>query len=463
MTDRNLDLLARHRADVADRMFAAVRKLRWSEERLRAERERRLRAMLAWASERSPFHAARLTGIDVADFTEDALPALPIMTKADLIADFDRVLTDPALTLELAEAHIGRNDQHDYLLGRYRVFSTSGTTGGRALFVFGWDDWTTFVTMANRWRGRDGHDLPLDAAIGSVFATSSKHISGALHEFARGTGGDDEPTLTHLPPTLPLSEIVAGLNDAQPVVLQGYPSSLGLLALEAISGRLRISPQRVLTCGEQCTAATRVAVAEAWGLPVDDYWGCSEGAYAFPCEARDGMHLPDDLVIVEPVDAQNHVVAPGQPAAKILLTNLYNGTQPLIRYEITDAMTLMAGTCPCGCAHRRITDLAGRGETLFFYDGGAVVHSLPVESVLLNDPTIGDLQVTQTRRGADVAVVPSGACDIERIRLRLVELMAGSGLRDPEVTIRTVDQLERLWSGKVRKFQPLPARGAPEA
>jgi hypothetical protein len=63
----------------------------------------------------------------------------------------------------------------------------------------------------------------------------------------------------------------------------------------------------------------------------------------------------------------------------------------------------------------------------------------------------------------DVAVVPRGACDIERIRRRIVDLMAGSGLPDPEVTIRTVDQLERLWSGKVRKFQPIqPAPGAPE-
>jgi phenylacetate-coenzyme A ligase PaaK-like adenylate-forming protein len=448
------DLLTRHRADVGDAMFAAVRRLRWSEERLRAERERRLREMLAWASERSPFHAERLAGVDSTTFTEDDLPSLPVMTKADLTGHFDRILTDRELTLELATAHIGRHDADDYLLGRYRVFYTSGTTGGRALFVFGWDDWTTFVTMANRWRGRDGSDLPLDAPIASLFASSTKHISGALHEFSKSDAAD-APSMTHLPPTLPLAEIVAGVNAAQPVVLQGYPSSIGLLALEAAAGRVHISPQRVLTCGEQCTDATRAAVADAWGVTIDDYWGCSEGAYAFPCSARDGMHLPDDLVIVEPVDHYGNVVAPGRPAAKIYLTNLYNRVQPLIRYEITDAMTLMAGSCSCGCAHRRITDLAGRGETVFAYEGGAVVHCLVVESALLNDPTVGDVQVTQTRRGADVALIARGGCDPEQVRRRLVDLMAGSGLPDPEVTIRVVDRLDQLWSGKVSKFRAL--------
>ena len=455
MADSRTDLLTRHRADVTDAMFAAVRRLRWSADRLANEREHRLRELLAWSAKRSPFHADRLAGIDVHEFTEHDLPSLPIMTKADLMGDFDRVVTDPALTLGLASAHIARRDEDDYLLGRYRIFSTSGTTGDRTFFVYGWDDWTTFVTMATRWRGRDGNPLPLDAAIGSVFAKSTKHISGALHEFSKGAGDDGATAVTHLPPTMPIPEIVAGLNAARPVVLQGYPSSVRLLAHEARAGRLQINPQRVLTCGEQCTDATRQAVADAWGLEIDDYWGCSEGAYAFPCEARDGMHLPDDLVIVEPIDAHGNVVAPGRPAARILLTNLYNRTQPLIRYEITDGMTLMAGSCGCGCAHRRITDLAGRDETNFLYGDGAVVNSVGVETVLVNDPHIAGLQVTQTPRGADIAVVVDGRCDIESIRRRLVELMAGSGVPDPQVTIREVDALEHLWSGKVRKFQPL--------
>jgi hypothetical protein len=31
-----------------------------------------------------------------------------------------------------------------------------------------------------------------------------------------------------------------------------------------------------------------------------------------------------------------------------------------------------------------------------------------------------------------------------------------SGLRSPEVAVIQVDSLERLWSGKLRQFEPLP-------
>ncbi len=351
-------------------------------------------------------------------------------------------------------AHTARHDENNYVLGKYRIFSSSGTTGDRVLFVYGWDDWTTFMTICTRWRGRDGSRLPLDAATSSIFATSPKHISGSLHEFTNDTE-KGVSSVTHLPPTMPLPEIVAGVNAAQPVILQGYPSLIGLLANEARHGRLKIRPQRVLTCGEQCTVETRTAVADAWGLELDDYWSCSEGAYAFPCEARDGMHLPDDLVIIEPIDKHGNPVAPGDPAARILLTNLYNHAQPLIRYEITDAMTLMDAPCACGCAHRRITDLAGREEVNFVYENGAVVYSMMLESILVNDPHIAGLQVTQTPKGVDVAIIVDGECTIEPIRLALVDLMAGAGVPNPQVSIREVAALERLWSGKIRKFQPL--------
>ena len=33
--------------------------------------------------------------------------------------------------------------------------------------------------------------------------------------------------------------------------------------------------------------------------------------------------------------------------------------------------------------------------------------------------------------------------------------MAAAGLLDPQVTVKEVDGLDRLWSGKLRQFQPL--------
>ncbi|MFZ2056605.1 MAG: hypothetical protein WAV54_04255 [Acidimicrobiales bacterium] len=112
--------------------------------------------MLAWSAERSPFHAERLADVDVQRFTEADLPSLPIMTKADLMDNFDQVVTNPALTLEVVNAHVDNLREDDYLLDQYRVIATSGTIGARGLFVYGWEDWTTLVLIATRWRGWNG-------------------------------------------------------------------------------------------------------------------------------------------------------------------------------------------------------------------------------------------------------------------------------------------------------------------
>ena len=48
--------------------------------------------------------------------------------------------------------------------------------------------------------------------------------------------------------------------------------------------------------------AVRDAIRSAWGIETSEFWGCSEGTYAFPCGVGEGMHVSDDLVILEPAD-----------------------------------------------------------------------------------------------------------------------------------------------------------------
>jgi len=387
-------------------------------------------------------------------FTETDLRSLPILTKKELMANFDRIVTRPKLTLERVSDHVNHLDEDAYLDDEYRVVVTSGTGGTRGLFVYGWNEWITFSLIATRWRTRSGED-PF-APVGTFFATNTKHVSGALHAFSRDFAGEGPLAVTHLPASLPIPEIVAGLNAARPTVLTGYASAIHLLALEALAGRLNIEPNWVSTNGEQLTADIKDAVRSAWGVEVYDTWGCTEGAFAFPCGPGRPMHLPDDLVIIEPVDENNNPVPYDQPAAKILLTNLYNKTQPLIRYEINDSMTITDEPCECGSGHRRITEIRGRFDTFFAYENGTIVHRLGMEGVLLGDPNVVEMQVSQTHNGMVVSLVTRGECDTEALRTGLERLLTRSGLRSPEVAVIQVDSLERLWSGKLRQFEPLP-------
>ena len=68
---------------------------------LRATREAALRAIVAHAKERSPWHGARLAAVDPERLTESGLRSLPTMTKDDLMTHFDEIVTDRRLTRDV--------------------------------------------------------------------------------------------------------------------------------------------------------------------------------------------------------------------------------------------------------------------------------------------------------------------------------------------------------------------------
>jgi phenylacetate-coenzyme A ligase PaaK-like adenylate-forming protein len=100
------ELRQRHLAYLGQIMPEHVQRLRWPAERLRRERTERLRDLLRVAKASSPWHRDRLPGVDPDTFTEQDLPGLPAMTKDDLMAHWDGIVTDRRLTLGLVERHV---------------------------------------------------------------------------------------------------------------------------------------------------------------------------------------------------------------------------------------------------------------------------------------------------------------------------------------------------------------------
>ena len=105
-TGADLEMLrTRMAAAIGARMAGHIERLGWSTEQLAGEQRTRLRALLARAIERSPFHAARLAGIDAGRFELADLALLPVMTKAQMMESFDAVVTDRRLTRDLVGQH----------------------------------------------------------------------------------------------------------------------------------------------------------------------------------------------------------------------------------------------------------------------------------------------------------------------------------------------------------------------
>jgi phenylacetate-coenzyme A ligase PaaK-like adenylate-forming protein len=452
-TGRYDELVKRQRAEFKVRLLTHVRRLNWSKEAILAERQARLRELLAWAVTHSEFYRHRLsTALPFDSFTESDLHELPAMTKSDLMENFDRIVTDSRLSLGTVEDHIDALDSDAYLLDWFRALPTGGTSGQRGVFVYDWEEWITLLCSTTRWRLRRSLDAGVRHRSIGVFADTATHISRAMIDFLAGREADG-PTLSA---AMPVAEIVERLNELRPSSIDTYPSTLRLLVDQARLGTLCFAPAEVATCGEWLSPALREDVLQQWGIDIYDYWGTTEGVYAFSCGMGNSMHLPDDLVLLEAVDDGGNLVPAGQPADRVLVTNLYNKTLPLIRYEINDAMTVMAEPCSCGSGHSRIGELQGRPSQAFSYPDGTVLTFLTVPfGALERNRDVTDYQVRQTERGADVFVYGRSQPDLDALHRDLVAALLLAGLRDPEVTVHAEPKLTRLDSGKLRRFVPL--------
>lgn len=74
------------------------------------------------------------------------------MTRDDLLAQFDEIVTDPRLRRDVVEARLADLRDDAYLLEEFHAFASGGASGRRGVFVYGWDDWTTCAAGILRWR-----------------------------------------------------------------------------------------------------------------------------------------------------------------------------------------------------------------------------------------------------------------------------------------------------------------------
>jgi phenylacetate-coenzyme A ligase PaaK-like adenylate-forming protein len=450
-------LRASVQAELLARVPDQIERLRWSREQIEAAQRDGLRALLARAIESSPFHRRRLAGIDPSRFELADLSSLPVMTKAEMMEELDAVFTDGRLSRGLVERALAATAAEPVpILGEYAAVASGGCSGQRGLFVFDREALVGGFSSLSRWQMARmlalGGPPPGGLPIVLVGAASAVHLTGAAPAW---TAGEEMPfRFIPVPVTLPLAEIVERLNSLLPPVLYSYASMLARLAAERRAGRLRIAPMAVATTSETLTPQMRAATARAFGVPIVDIFGSSEGLVGTSAPDDEVLVFNSDLCIAELVDDQNRPVPPGVPSAKVLLTNLYNLTQPLIRYELTDSFVRQPHAADHG--HLR-AQVRGRADEVLSYED-VDVHPHVVRSVLVTSPEILDYQVRQTPGGMDVEALAVVNVDGARLAGRLAKALAEAGLHDPAVTVRIVDHLERNpETGKLRRFVSRPA------
>jgi phenylacetate-CoA ligase len=447
--------VGRHLAALLAAAPESIDRLSWSREQIDAHQEAAMRRLLAHAVEHSAFHARRLSGVDIDAWRLADLAALPVMTKHDMMAAFDSVLTDPSVTKKRAEDHLAAHGQSlTYLDGRYLVITSGGSSGERGVFVWGVEAFTAFaLSTVRRTMGKLAsfgvtRDDPVSGAL--VAAGSPMHATAIVGQLMGGPGA--AVNMSAIPATLPFEEIVRRLNDVQPLFVVGYPSVLVRLADARRSGRLSIAPMAVSATSEPLPAPMRHSIEEAFGVQITNTFGSSEGLCGVSEPGSDAICFAEDTCIVELVDADNRPVGPGEVADKVLVTNLVNHVQPLIRYELTDRFQQVSGEWPDG--YLRAT-VEGRNDEPLRWDT-AEVHPLVVQSALLHYAEVLEFQAHQTSTGITLHVVATDELDTDATAASVRDALRSAGVDHATVQLFRVSSIERNpATGKVRRFIPL--------
>jgi phenylacetate-CoA ligase len=117
-----------------------------------------------------------------------------------------------------------------------------------------------------------------------------------------------------------------------------------------------------------------------------------------PCR-KGRLHVNSDWFIVEPVDTSGGPVPADRRSDAVLVANLANHVQPVIRYQFGDGVVLDAEPCACASALTTIR-VEGRTDEILRVSrtGGGEVVLLPMAVATVVEETLGvrRYQVLQT-------------------------------------------------------------------
>jgi phenylacetate-coenzyme A ligase PaaK-like adenylate-forming protein len=366
----------------------------------------RLAELVEFARSASPYY--RRLYRDVPERVTDPRQ-LPRVGKRELMANFDDWVTDPHITLaklrsELLSdlSQLGRSYR-----GKYLVVTTSGTTGEPAVLVHDRFSWVVVNLVV---RVRERRTLVRAAELraflrygvrAAALVAGGGHFAGVvLTESVRRRSSVIARRVRVFNVLRPLAELVQELNDFKPTVLYGYPSAMLQLAAEQQAGRLRLRPVLAISSGENLSAAGRATIQAAFGCRVTERYLSSEvPALTSQCR-RGAFHVNSDWYILEPVDADYQPVPDGVTSHSVLVTNLANRVQPIIRYDLGDRVTVAAAPCPCGSLFPAVKIEGRAGDLVSFGapDGGAVTI-LPLALGTVIEETAGVRRFQAIRTG----------------------------------------------------------------
>jgi phenylacetate-CoA ligase len=421
-------------AEYRDRFAASDRA---SRQQLEADQDAGLRRIVEHAYATVPFYRQRFdaAGVKPSDVRGRAdLARLPLLTRDDVRAHFGELRSSGPEGRGMREGH------------------TSGTTGTPLSVGYDHDAvWATYAIFDRhyRWAGcrfgkggdrvavaRGNVIVPLEQKGPPFWRRNRVHNQLLLSSFHLSRAN--------------LPAYLEALRRFQPAVVDGYPSTLYVLARFLQSRGETLPVRAAITSSETLYDFQRQVIEERFACRIFDYYALAERViFSGECEAHEGRHIAMEYGVAEVVDDDGQPCRPGVEG-RLVGTSLHNRAMPLIRYVTNDRTALMAAPCRCGRAHDRMADVTTKSEDMLTLPDGRLISPSVLTHPFKPLDSIEGSQIVQT--AADrvlVRIVPGATYDDGLTAHLKSELQARLG-PDVRIDIEKVERLEQAKSGKFK-------------
>lgn len=384
-----------------------------------ARQERAARDLLVYACAHVPLWRRLISGKD-----PRRLPwhDVPTVDRGVLVDCFRDTLNGVAPDTATVRALFGKGAATSLPTGQ-RLFFSAGKTAKPVIVIYDARMWQTFlgaVLRRFRYTGLDRSD--------SQFRLSLVGTSEHYHTLPRLRVLFPRADVQVVGLQHGVTKAARDLNEFQPDVLLGFSSAIALMVEAQVGGIVRIKPKHVFVGTDALSGNAREIIERVWSVQPFDAYACTEaGIVAFECPAHQGMHVNEDLVKLETSDD------------KVIVTNLVNRIQPIIRCVMPDAIQLDPSPCACGLPYIRLRTIEGRASVMLELPGQSgetvKVHPIVIRSAL--DPFLGTVGPAVSVHANTVEFEIHNEVDIPKVKHRLSAALRRAGVNVRAVQLRT--------------------------
>lgn len=237
----------------------------------------------------------------------------------------------------------------------------------------------------------------------------------------------------------------------------GYPTLMAEFATQCAAAGLdgrQLGLRVVISTGELLAPDVRRRLAQFFGCPIVNEYGCTEsGVLAIECE-HETMHLTPIAAYAEIVAADGSRL-PNGARGEVVVTDLYGRVLPLTRYRLHDrASVAPAASCLCGRDLDAIDVEVGRLDRFIQTRDRGLVY----DAILAYNVPTEVLRFRAHQTAVDhlrVELLPGVGFDAQKTPALFRERLATALGTSMRIDFEVVEDIPFSASGKLRYFVPL--------